>query len=301
MGSWDGKVKRLVGEAPQDFVSWLVKGGIYVSDASPELQSRNIHADILLNVDIGAQEALLHIEFQRRSDRDMAWRLWEYNVLATCQLRVPVLSYIIYLKEDKGTVSSPFVAAEADQLVHQFHFGVIRLWDIPTESFFASDRKGLLPLAVLSRDGKNRDVVERIIDGLYLDGVEPMSELLSLTYGLAALTFDGEHDQGWLRRRFSMLEDILMDTWAYKELMQRGEEKGIEKGIEQEKKDVLHKWQEMLLSIVQAKFPDQVEFTQKYIRDVEGQEVFQQLIIQAGVAQHADEYHQQFLDIMASL
>jgi len=77
MGDWDGKVKNLANEAPQDFVQWLVKGARYVSDLSPRFATRDIEDDILYRITIRGKQYLLHIEFQSSSDTNMARRLWE--------------------------------------------------------------------------------------------------------------------------------------------------------------------------------------------------------------------------------
>jgi hypothetical protein len=52
MGDWDGKVKNLANEAPQDFVQWLLKGAEYIDDLSPRFASRDIEADILYRIAI---------------------------------------------------------------------------------------------------------------------------------------------------------------------------------------------------------------------------------------------------------
>ena len=64
MGRWDGKVKNLVNEAPQDFVQWLIKGARYVNDLSPRFATRDIEGDILYCITIKGKQYLLHIEFQ---------------------------------------------------------------------------------------------------------------------------------------------------------------------------------------------------------------------------------------------
>ncbi len=127
-GSWDGNLKRLVHEAPQDFVSWLLAGAHFEAELSPHLQDRQIDADLLYRIRFGDQPQLLHLEFQRRSDPQMARRLWEYNVLATCKFDCPVSSFVLYLKKDGQTAQSPHqVYLHDGRMVHHFHFEVIKL------------------------------------------------------------------------------------------------------------------------------------------------------------------------------
>jgi hypothetical protein len=80
-GSWDSQLKMLVAIAPQDIISWLLTGARLESELSPHLPGRNIDADILYQVNIDNHTCLLHIEFQRLGNYEMAKRVWEYNVL----------------------------------------------------------------------------------------------------------------------------------------------------------------------------------------------------------------------------
>src|SRR6266702_2344325 len=88
-GAWDSKLKLLINKVPQDFVSWLVAGAIYEEEISPHLKTRNVDADVLYRISILGRPYLLHIEFQLHSKPEMAERMWEYNVLATCRNNLP--------------------------------------------------------------------------------------------------------------------------------------------------------------------------------------------------------------------
>ena len=89
---WDRRMKLLFGEAPQDIVQWLFEGATFVGIVSNELDSETIFADMLLELGWYGARFLLHIEFQRRRDADMAERLWDYNVRATLKHKCPVWS-----------------------------------------------------------------------------------------------------------------------------------------------------------------------------------------------------------------
>ncbi len=75
MGRWDKRMKQLIGIKPQDFVSWLVPGALFISELSEELHSRDIVVDKLYKLLLHGQLLLLHIEFQRRSEPKMALRV----------------------------------------------------------------------------------------------------------------------------------------------------------------------------------------------------------------------------------
>jgi hypothetical protein len=53
-GQWDGRMKRLVKDNPQDFVSWLKQGAQFHSELNAHLPSRSIDADTLFKVTLNS-------------------------------------------------------------------------------------------------------------------------------------------------------------------------------------------------------------------------------------------------------
>lgn len=75
---WDGKMKRVLTEIPQDTVDWLLAGATFISILPSELEDETIYADLLFEISIDGQQNILHIEIQRNRDAHMAKRLWQY-------------------------------------------------------------------------------------------------------------------------------------------------------------------------------------------------------------------------------
>src|ERR1700738_1899901 len=101
-GPWDSAMKDLLRKNPQQFTEWLVEGSTFIEALSIELKRRDtyIHADGLYKVMLQGELVLLHIEFQKRQDPNMAERLLEYNIQANREYGpLPVYSYVIYLVE----------------------------------------------------------------------------------------------------------------------------------------------------------------------------------------------------------
>ena len=323
VGLWDRQVKKIVGAAPQDFTEWLLKGAHFERELSPHLQDRSIDADILHRIVIGGQAYLLHIEFQKRGDSAMAKRIWEYNVLATCKFNLPVYSFVIYLvKDGKKAAESPYRwELYSGECVHQFQFGVVKLWEIPAEILLQTGLKGLLPLAPLGRDGERREVVEEAIKSLCPASTESEAELLALTYGFASLVFKQDEDQAWLRRRFGMLEDMLSESWAFQEIYQQSYEKALKQirpRLEQEitekvqrevaekvQREVTEKVQreeqererQTLLSFVQARFPALLQLAREQGALVTATDRLQTLILNVGLARDEAEARHHLLAV----
>ncbi len=281
MGRWDRTMKQLFGIKPQDFVSWLMPEAELIHELPEELHSRDIETDKLCMIRLNSQELLLHIEFQRRSELKMAWRVWEYNVLATLAYELPTLSFVIYLKKDSKIAESPVVwALVTGQEIHRFHFQSIKLWEVDPDVLRHRGLVGLFPLLPLTQAGIRPEVVEEAIVRVQADGGEATPDLLSLIYLLAELVCENDNDILWLDRRFAMLYDVLQESRAYQRIKQEGE---------------LQALHQTLLAIVQARFPGIVQFATKRTAEVHNTAALEDLIVKLSLAQTLEEARQYML------
>ena len=94
-----------------------------------------------------------------------------------------------------------------------------------------------------------------------------------------------------------MIEDILRETQAYKEMtkesLQEGLEKGLQEGLEKERQA----FRQTLINIVQIRFPKLVRLTKKLAAIIDDTEVLQGLILNISTAQTIEEAKQHLLDI----
>jgi hypothetical protein len=187
---------------------------------------------------------------------------------------------------------------------------------ISPEAIKQTGLAGLFPLMVLAQDGKQPTVVEEIISGVRASGEPSAPELLSLTYILASLVFEKEADRIWLKRRFGMLRDVLRDTWAYQEIMQEGREEGLQLGIQEGLQEGrqegrqeglqeglqqrLKDQRQILMTIMQAHFPDLVSLAKKQINAIQDPDMLQQMVLQLLVAQSGEQAEQILLTIGSS-
>jgi predicted transposase YdaD len=297
---WDMGLKLLFDEAGADIVHWLCATATFITLVSTDLRGRKISADILCEVRLSEQKAYLHIEFQKRRDAKMAERLWHYNVRATIKYQCPVLTYVIYLTPDGSVPDEVFyIKAPDGRPIHRFAFTPIKLWEISTADLIEegnAGRVGMLPLLPLTRQGKTREVVEQTVRFLAPEGQEPKRELLALSRLFASLSL-GEEDQNWLTRRFEMLEDILKDTQAYKELTRRGFIEGELKGLrEGELKGLREGIRASIIKYVQTRFPDPAlaEVTRARIAKIDDAEQLQRLFTRIILLPTADEVRRAF-------
>src|SRR3982074_3130110 len=107
-GIYDSNLKQLVGAYAQDFVTWLLKDATVIRELSTHL-NRAIDIDVLYQVMLDGQKFIFHLEFDGNRDVDMAKRVLEYNVFASCKFDCTVISFIIYLKKGSPVIESPLI------------------------------------------------------------------------------------------------------------------------------------------------------------------------------------------------
>jgi predicted transposase YdaD len=306
---WDDGMKRLFWAEPQDFVSWLMPGAEYVDKVTLELKNltRTVIPDALYRINVDGQIGLLHVEFQKRADPEMANRVWEYNVRATLQYKCPVYSFVIYLRPVSGIPESAVTwGFEKYGRVHDFRFTNVKLWELPQEALRETGLVGLLPLLILTKDGEQHSVAEQVFDELREAG---KNELLSVALLLAGLVFTDESEKRWLERRRAMLEEILRDSWIYQDILREGLEegrekgleeglekglekglaKGLEKGLEEGREEGIRNMRLSILDIVKVRFPAIVDVVKKGLDSIDDPMLLRRLNLKMSTATDANE------------
>lgn len=300
---WDRSLKRLFKIVPEDLVAWLLPEATFVSVVSPELDSEDneseaIYPDLLFEVQLNQARVILHVEFQRSRDSQMAERLWEYNLKTTRQYGCPVWSVVIYLKKDGKVAKSPLTQQLPNgRLVRHFEFDVVCLWQIPTQELQQKGLPGLLPLLPLTKNGLRREVVEEVITGLLQVKKEVLQgELLTMAYVIASLAFGkaDKADQKWLIWRFAQMYDLLEDTPAYQHIKKQGLLEGLEKGrkeglLEGEKKGGIEALRQTLQHIVAARFPKLTRLARGQSMIIDDPKELDNLIVKISLAKDIEE------------
>jgi hypothetical protein len=122
-----------------------------------DLATLSAAADKVLRVQGDSGEWLLHIEWQSRHELELPHRVHLYNTLLHYHHRLPVRSVVVVLRREANAssltglrqVQLPDEATPCDV----FRYHVVRLWQLPLESFLAGG-VGLLPLAPLTDEAE---------------------------------------------------------------------------------------------------------------------------------------------------
>ena len=298
---WDDSLRRLVRANPQAFVTWLLGEAQFIKELPDKLKSWQLEVDALLQTSFDGQDMLLHIEFQTYNDSGMDERLLRYNVLIRGEYHLPVLSCVIYLLRDGNIPKSPLSwIVPTGQKVLDFYFGNIELGELSPEELLRMDQPGLFPLLPLTKGGARREVVDTMFTGLQTSG---QTELMTIGSTLASLIFNRENkaDLGWLHRRLYQMHDILRESPFYQEILKEGREEGLEEGLKEGLEEGLQEgkleaFREVLLAIVQVRFPKLVRLTKGLAAITEDPEVLQNLILKMSTAQTFEEAQQYLLE-----
>ena len=155
----------------------------------------------------------------------------------------------------------------------------------------------------LTQHGVRHEVVDEMIVSLHEAG---KSDLLPLAYAFAALVFKKTEDHEWLRKRFAMLsDDILEESWAYQEMLAKGMEKGLQKGLQQGMEKGMEKGlqqgmekgrtealREAIMDIVHIRFPEIAERVRQRIYSIEDLDSLRRLHVKLSIAKDTQEAEQ---------
>jgi flagellar biosynthesis/type III secretory pathway protein FliH len=196
---------------------------------------------------------------------------------------------VVYLRKPSHPDAAPPYQLKLPngEVIHTFSFTVIDLCKVKTKNLFQTGLKGILPLVTLTEDGQDHDAIDRVIEELQQPGVKKREELLSLTYGLAALVFEEESEHLWLQRRFAMIEDIIEESWAFQEMIQKGLEKGLEKGLQAQRQS--------LILLIQTHYPALLQLAQDVCNAMRTLEELQDLFQKVLLAKSEQEVRQHLL------
>jgi hypothetical protein len=211
-------------------------------------------------------------------------------------------------------------------VTNEFHYLVIEVADMTAEELRAFGEIGLLPLLPLTRNGASRQAVEEMFTTLQVVG---NLDLLQIGQLIASLAFGDRRpaDQEGVLRRYREMYDRLQETPLYKEMTRLATEKAraevlkeaeasisaayeasisaANKEVEEARKAAevalergeLKASRELLLALVQTRFPKLFGLTKQLINTIDHKSVLQTLILNISTASNLKEARQYLLDV----
>ncbi len=218
--SYDNTCKYLAENFPTDFAIWLLGKPIALTKLEPsELSVEPIRADSVIFLE--SAELILHIEFQTRTDENMAFRMLDYWVrLHRKYSKKEIYQVVIYLNPSNSPLvyQTNFITKKLN-----YEFEVVRLWEQPTEIF--QQYQGLLPLSVLSKTEDPTETLRETAKLIHnIEDTQVKSNVAAATAIISGLALDNAVIQRLLR------SDIMKESVFYQEILLEGKAEGLAKG-----------------------------------------------------------------------
>ena len=228
---FDASTKFLIELAPEDWLRFLKLPIGPTEMVETDLSTVTAAGDRILRVNTVPPYGL-HVEFQAGPDPELEERIWEYNVLYTRRLKLPVESTLVLLRPFGGHkhLRGRFqVTGGSGRLIHDFPYDVVRIWELLPEIFLEGG-SGLLPLAPVAKVSRAElpEVVRAVNERL--DRSEKPSEaeqLRTATFVLMGLKYPKDFVEKLMSR------NVLELSSTYQALIQEGLDKGMAQGLEQ--------------------------------------------------------------------
>ncbi len=233
---FDATLKRLVTLGPK---SWLTLLGIdakFVKICNVDLSTVTSSADSVLFIE-DEQKEIVHIELQSGPPTQFVGeRCALYSLLGRKSLkafRVPVRSVLVLLSPRAAGRAMSGVMRQRRRdgsVYHEFHYEVVRVWELPPERFLECEGIGVLPLAFISKIERRKlpELVRRVETRLKNEATprRTVGEIWTSIKLLLGLRYRGAFVSKLLRGATAMKESS-----TYREIVKEGEVKGEKKGL----------------------------------------------------------------------
>jgi len=270
---YDQLMKDMFKEDTASLLAFLLPGATFLDLLDIEVLRPPMRMDRVCRMQYKGRTCLLNLEFQADQDDDMAHRLLVYHANLWREHKLPIISLVFYLFRC-STVTSPLLEEVGEgEAVLIFHFGVCKLWECDAHKFIKEHPIHLYPW-LPAMDNADADLLLWAIDNMveYYRGKEVTLTRHILWFGFVFRrgTRLPLHERQKVEERLKMLEQLLeQDEWVLKQKAlseQKGEQIGFAKG---EQKTL----REMLIEIVQLRYPSLVTLAEQKVPSIRGVDV----------------------------
>ncbi len=247
---------------------------------STEFPGSKAEADGLLHLETGLGEPFLAlVESQSTRDGTMGDRLIDY-----CRRTrrkhgpLPIVACVIYLRPDGIIEEAPHTwPALGGGVCMIFDYVCIKIWEVPRAEILALGQPSLLPLALLIKGPVDHILVKETFEELI---AHKLYDLLPVGHTIAGWLLK-EADLEWLRKEYQKMLELFKDSPAYAWMT--------ENAREEEREAACERFRQVIVALVEGRFPQLVPLVQKQVTLVQDQDRLQQAILQVSRSQDASE------------
>ena len=222
----DLPLKLLFRTRPRDLLPLTGDAGARVHSAQVlELGAAKRSVDLVLTLSRGEERYARHIEFQARHRVDLARRCFEYATRLVVQLRMPVLTTVIYLKSPAPRALA-FRESLGGHVLHERRFDAVRLWELDAGDLINLGPGGAA-LAGLARSA-SLDVIGRASRRIRRSAPESQrADLLAILQVFS----EGRYTARELARVIP--EEVVMASSIFDKAIEQGREQVLAKRLEE--------------------------------------------------------------------
>ena len=235
MASYDKVFKHIAGRYPHEIAVLALKTSeveVLEQLNTEHVTLRTLHSDMTFHVRLPDEEAILHIEAQTddSTHQPMHLRMLAYSSILALEHGKNVYSTVLYLRPPAGRNDEGFYSyGNEDRGGGVFRYNVIRVYELPGETFLDPAAVGLLPFTALMEppaDMTPQAWVEKCIETTQAADVsrEMCANLLFALSLFGSLV----HPNDFFQDPF--LEAIMQESPFYEQVIKRGITQGIEQG-----------------------------------------------------------------------
>jgi predicted transposase YdaD len=157
----DAYCKKLAHLRPDDLLVLLCHTEAHVLSLDiVELREIKRTVDFVFKLQRGDELYFLHVEFQAEPEPELIPRCFLYNTQLVLQYKVPVITVIISLFDQRPWPEPVFRVMVGGQEINRWTFQCLRLWELESETVLAQGLPGLAALVPLM-NGSTLDRVEQ--------------------------------------------------------------------------------------------------------------------------------------------
>lgn len=220
--TYDSAIKCISPELSRDIATLILGETPDLKPISETLPVYEHRADFLAKMG-SDEESLIHIEFQTKYDPKMPVRMLSYYARILDRHGLPVYPIVVYLTKTEMPIETAYSSHVGNKHVIAFNYEVVKVWEMRSKMVFKEKLAGLYALTPLMPDANLAECKEKMIDAIRENLISSSSYMCMAT--LASLIHPKEAVK-------NMMDDVLEQTPFYLDVLEKGREEGVEKGVE---------------------------------------------------------------------
>jgi predicted transposase YdaD len=259
--------------AEQDAAALLALIGALPPGATVTPLPREVSVQALLpdqpyEISVEGRKHVVHFEAQTYYDRELPYRIVDYDVRLWLKYRLPVYSYVLVFVPDGMPPAMPdALAVDAGWLSVSARYKVVGLWQLSAAAALALGSESLLPFVPLMRGGEEE--LRRSAEALQAVTDEVRRRELALHFVMVGSLRYAREDLFDILEEVKMLpipHDLIRRSEMYQYILEEGRQEGRQEA-EQEARQVML---DLLRRFAERRFPGlTLDAEVEQIRDLE--------------------------------